>query len=94
MVTDRQAEIASSVAALQDLGPGYDQALAEGLVERILLIVDRHPAIPRGRAEHVIGHLDMGVSKRLRGLRPIADLCRVGADITGGKESVEAHVRI
>ena len=34
MATDRQAEIAASVAALQDLGPGYDQALAEGLVER------------------------------------------------------------
>ena len=35
MATDSQAEIAASVAALQDLGPGYDQALAEGLVERI-----------------------------------------------------------
>jgi hypothetical protein len=35
MTTDSQAEIAASVAALHDLGPGYDQALAEGLVERI-----------------------------------------------------------
>ena len=35
MATDRQAEITASVDALQDLGPGYDQALAEGLVERI-----------------------------------------------------------
>jgi len=35
MAADSQAEIAASVAALQDLGPGYDQALAEGLVERI-----------------------------------------------------------
>ncbi len=35
MATDSQAEIAASVAALQDLGPGSDQALAEGLVERI-----------------------------------------------------------
>jgi hypothetical protein len=33
MPADRQAEIAASVAALQDLGPGYDQALAEGLVD-------------------------------------------------------------
>jgi hypothetical protein len=32
--TDRQ-EIAAAVAAQQTLGPGYDQALAEGLVERI-----------------------------------------------------------
>jgi hypothetical protein len=28
-------EIAASVGAHQDLGPGYDQAVAEGLVERI-----------------------------------------------------------
>ena len=35
MATDSQAEIAASVAALQDLGPGYDQALARGPVERI-----------------------------------------------------------
>ena len=38
MAADSQAEIAASVAALQDLGPGYDQALAEGLVERIGII--------------------------------------------------------
>jgi hypothetical protein len=44
MVTDRQAEIASSVAALQDLGPGYDQALAEGLVERIGAEIDKRIA--------------------------------------------------
>jgi len=31
---EHEAEIAASAAALQDLGPGYDQALAEGLVER------------------------------------------------------------
>src|SRR6201995_692144 len=40
MAADRQAEIAASVAALQDLGPGYDQALAEGLVERIGADID------------------------------------------------------
>jgi hypothetical protein len=41
MATDSQAEIAASVAALQDLGPGYDQALAEGLVERIGAEIDK-----------------------------------------------------
>jgi hypothetical protein len=41
MVTDRQGEIAASVAALKDLGPGYDQALAEGLVERIGAEIDK-----------------------------------------------------
>ncbi len=44
MATDRQAEIAASVAALQDLGPGYDQALAEGLVERIGADIDKRIA--------------------------------------------------
>jgi len=41
MATESQAEIAASVAALQDLGPGYDQALAEGLVERIGAEIDK-----------------------------------------------------
>ena len=44
MATDRQTEIAASVAALQDLGPGYDQALAEGLVERISTEIDKRIA--------------------------------------------------
>ena len=44
MAADRQAEIAASVAALQDLGPGYDQALAEGLVDRIGAEIDKRIA--------------------------------------------------
>jgi hypothetical protein len=44
MATGSQAEIAASVAALQDLGPGYDQALAEGLVERIGAEIDKRIA--------------------------------------------------
>jgi hypothetical protein len=44
MAADRQDEIAASVAALQDLGPGYDQALAEGLVERIGAEIDKRIA--------------------------------------------------
>jgi hypothetical protein len=44
MATDRQAEIAASAAALRDLGPGYDQALAEGLVERIGAEIDQRIA--------------------------------------------------
>jgi ABC-type transport system involved in cytochrome bd biosynthesis fused ATPase/permease subunit len=44
MATESQAEIAASVAALQDLGPGYDQALAEGLVERIGADIDKRIA--------------------------------------------------
>ena len=41
MAADQRAEIAASVAALQDLGPGYDQVLAEGLVERIGAEIDK-----------------------------------------------------
>ena len=41
MATDRQAEIAASVAALPELGSDYDQALAEGLVERIGAEIDQ-----------------------------------------------------
>jgi ribosomal protein S13 len=44
MMTDRRAEIAASVAALQDLGTGYDQALAEGLIERIGAEIDQRIA--------------------------------------------------
>ncbi len=44
MSTDSQAEIAASVAALHDLGPGYDQVLAEGLVERIGADIDKRIA--------------------------------------------------
>jgi hypothetical protein len=44
MTADRQAEIAASVGALKDLGPGYDQALAEGLVERIGAEIDKRIA--------------------------------------------------
>ena len=44
MTTDRRAEIAASVAALQELGSGYDQALAEGLVERIGAEIDERIA--------------------------------------------------
>ena len=48
MAADRQAEIAASVAALQDLGPGYDQALAEGLVDRIGAEIDKRIAAELG----------------------------------------------
>jgi Flp pilus assembly protein TadB len=44
MAIDSQAEIAASVGALHDLGPGYDQALAEGLVERIGADIDKRIA--------------------------------------------------
>jgi hypothetical protein len=41
MNEDRRTEIAASVAAHRDLGPGYDSAVAEGLVDRIGEEIDR-----------------------------------------------------
>jgi hypothetical protein len=60
MSSDHKAEIRASVAAHADLGPGYDDAVAEGLVERIGAEIDRRidarlghhdgPAAPAGAA--------------------------------------------
>jgi hypothetical protein len=41
MSSDHEAEIRASVAAHQDLGPRYDDAVAEGLVERIGTEIDK-----------------------------------------------------
>src|SRR5437588_9396142 len=41
MSSDPEAEIRASVGAHADLGPGYEDAVAEGLVERIGAEIDR-----------------------------------------------------
>ena len=41
MGSDHEAEIRASVSARHDLGPGYDDAVAEGLVERIGAEIDK-----------------------------------------------------
>jgi hypothetical protein len=41
MGSDHEAEIRAAVGAHQDLGPGYDDAVAEGLVERIGAEIDK-----------------------------------------------------
>ena len=41
MGSDHEAEIRASVGAHHDLGPGYDDAVAEGLVERIGAEIDK-----------------------------------------------------
>jgi hypothetical protein len=55
----RDEEIAASVGAHGDLGPGYDDAIAAGLVERIGAEVDRR--------------VDERMSQYQRGGRPVAD---------------------
>ena len=63
MVTDREAEIAASVAALQDLGSGYDHALAEGLVERIGAEIDQK--IAAGLGDRVAAEVDRRIVTQL-----------------------------
>jgi len=41
MSSDPEAEIRASVGAHADLGPGYEEAVAEGLVERIGVEIDK-----------------------------------------------------
>lgn len=63
MVLDSQAEIAASVAALQDLGPGYDQGVAEGLVERIGAEIDKR--IAAGIDDRVTAEVDSRILVQL-----------------------------
>jgi hypothetical protein len=55
MSSDHEAEIRASVAAQADLGPGYDDAVAEGLVERIGAEIDK-------RIDARLGHLGAGAA--------------------------------
>jgi hypothetical protein len=50
MDTHRKEEIAASVAAHLDLGPRYEQAVAEGLVERIGEEIDKRVAAELDRS--------------------------------------------
>jgi len=52
MGSDQEAEIRASVAAHADLGPDYDDAVAEGLVERIGAEIDKRIDARLGR-DHV-----------------------------------------
>jgi hypothetical protein len=49
MSSDHEAEIRASVAAHQDLGSGYDDAVAEGLVERIGAEIDKRIDVRLGQ---------------------------------------------
>ena len=64
-------EVQASAAAHRDLGPGYEGAVAEGLVERIGEEIDRRvdarlfghlqaPAPPRARRAPVPGRIGLG----------------------------------
>jgi hypothetical protein len=55
MSSDHEAEIRASVAAHADLGPGYDDAVAEGLVERIGAEIDKRIDARLGPPDGVSG---------------------------------------
>ncbi len=63
MSSDHEAEIRASVAAHADLGPGYDDAVAEGLVERIGAEIDKRIDARLGQfgAPGVPGYQEPGV---------------------------------
>jgi hypothetical protein len=52
MSSDHETEIRASVAAHADLGPGYEDAVAEGLVERIGAEIDKRIDARLGYGEH------------------------------------------
>ncbi len=54
MSSDHDAEIRASVAAHADLGPGYDDAIAEGLVERIGAEIDKRIDARFGRSSATV----------------------------------------
>jgi hypothetical protein len=77
MGTDRRDEIAASVAAHQDLEPGYDRAVAEGLVERIGTEIDHRVAT--GIDQRVAAELEQYLDCRhLRRARRRARAARSG----------------
>lgn len=68
MEHDHRTEIAASVAAHRDLGPGYDGAVAEGLVERIGEEIDKRVDARLGEP----GARRVSVRRRAAGLeRPV-----------------------
>src|SRR3984957_5369673 len=52
MSSDHETEIRAAVAAPGDLGPGYEDAVAEGLVERIGAEIDKRIDARLGYGEH------------------------------------------
>src|SRR5208337_1517293 len=74
------------------LGDGGQKAKRDKrLVESILLIVKRHPAIPAFRSEDVIGDFDIRVSEIFGCLRPIADLGGIGPNIKRREKGIVLH---
>ena len=63
----------------------------EGLVEGVFLIVAWRPSIACRRAEDVVRNFYIGIAQIFRCLRPVADLCGIGTDISCRKKRIESH---
>src|SRR5258708_35381621 len=63
-------------------------------MEGVGLVITRRTAVARGRAEHVVGDLDIEISEILRGLRPVADFYRIAANIACREERAEMHRKL
>jgi len=89
MDTDRRDEIAASVAAHRQLGPGYEQPLAEGLVERIGAEIDDRIAT---QVDHrVRAEVDQRVTARMDqhlGCRHVRRASRRALAVQSGRPSV------
>src|SRR5262249_39305598 len=63
------------------------------LMKGICLVVERGPTVARRGPEHMIGHFNVGKAEVFGGLRPVADLCWIVANIARWKHGVKLHDR-
>src|SRR5262249_29643522 len=63
----------------------------ECLVEGVFLIIAWRPSIACRHAEDVVRNFYVGIAQSFRCLRPVTDLCGIGADISGRKKRIESH---
>ena len=81
-----------AAAQLDGPGDGGDEGhRREGLVEGVLLAVDRLPVAARGGAEDMVGDFDAVIAEVFRRLCPVTDPGRIGADVAGREEGGEQH---
>jgi len=84
MGSDHEAEIRASVGAHDDLGSGYDDAVAEGLVERIGAEIDRRIEAQLRRYGAPYGPYFAPPGPPAPGAQGAADLGAVGASGVSG----------
>jgi hypothetical protein len=79
-------DITASTAAHRELGPGYDDAVAEGLVERIGAEIDKR--VDARLAQRGEGPVRRGNGQASPGVRPSAVVLGLGSMAIGGMTAV------